>query len=81
LPRSRAIDATITRQATLEAGLKLDLNSLLRRGFIKADKSGIRWTDTYEDEERASGIITADMSIRKMDSFESRLAVSFNTLC
>src|SRR5689334_1330229 len=50
----------------LESGLKLDINSLARRGFIQPGKAtgpaGIRWTSNYFDEEIASGIITADMS-------------------
>ena len=58
MPRSRD-------RATLEAGLKLDLNRLVRRGFIKPGsyrQSGIRWTDSYYGDERAAGVITADMA-------------------
>jgi hypothetical protein len=50
----------------LQDGLKLDLNRLAHRGFIrrsaKSGPIGIRWTSAYWDEEIASGIITADMS-------------------
>ena len=58
MPRSRD-------RATLEAGLKLDLNRLVRRGFIKPgayQQSGIRWTDSYYGDETAAGVITADMA-------------------
>ena len=58
MPRSRD-------RATLEAGLKLDVNSLLRRAFIKPGsygQSGIRWTDRCYDEERAAGVISSDMT-------------------
>jgi hypothetical protein len=51
------------QRARLESGLKLDLNRLARRGFIQPGaykRSGIRWS--YDGEETASGIITADMS-------------------
>jgi hypothetical protein len=50
----------------LQDGLKLDLNRLAHRGFIrrgaKSGPIGIRWTSSYWDEEIASGVITADMS-------------------
>ena len=52
-------------RATLECGLKLDINSLARRGFIDPGGyriRGIRWTDSYSGELTASGIISADMS-------------------
>jgi hypothetical protein len=58
MPRSR-------ERATLEAGLKLDLNRLLRRGSIRRGayaRSGIVWTEAYSGEEMASGTITADLS-------------------
>jgi hypothetical protein len=59
MPRSR-------QRAQLESGLKLDINRLLRRGFIRSGTItgpiGIKWTDTYFDEEIASGWITADLS-------------------
>ena len=50
----------------LESGLNLDLNQLTRRGFIQPGATtgpvGITWTNSYFDEEIASGTITADMS-------------------
>jgi hypothetical protein len=56
------------QRARLESGLKLDINRLARRGFIRPGAStgpvGIRWTNSYFDEEVASGIITTDMSGR-----------------
>jgi hypothetical protein len=58
MPRSR-------QRATLECGLKLDLNRLARRGFIRRGaymRSGITWTNSYYGEEIALGLITADMS-------------------
>jgi hypothetical protein len=49
----------------LQDGLKLDLNRLARKGFIRPGASigtrGITWTHSYWGEI-ASGIITADMS-------------------
>lgn len=57
MPRSR-------QRATLEAGLKLDLNRLVRRGFIQPGafrRSGISWSSNFEDYI-TSGIITADMT-------------------
>ena len=53
------------QRATLESGLKLDLNRLARRGFIRPGayrRSGIVWTNNYDGEKIASGLITADMS-------------------
>ncbi len=58
MPRSR-------RRATLEAGLKLDLNRLVRRGAINPgfySGSAISWTDNYTGEQIASGTITAEMN-------------------
>jgi hypothetical protein len=59
MPRSR-------QRAQLESGLKLDINRLLRRGFVRSGTVtgpiGIKWTNTYFDEEVASGSITADLS-------------------
>jgi hypothetical protein len=56
------------QRVCLQDGLKLDINQLARRGFIrrgaKSGPVGIRWTSTYWDEEIASGVITADMSGR-----------------
>ena len=54
------------QRACLENGLKLDINRLARRGFIRPGAAtgpvGIRWRNSYFDEEIASGVITADMS-------------------
>jgi hypothetical protein len=54
------------RRVRLEGGLKLDINSLARGGFIRPGASTgpfvIRWTNSYTDEEIATGIITADMT-------------------
>ena len=50
----------------MESGLKLDLNRLARDGFIRpgalTGPIGIVWTDGYTGDERASGVITADMT-------------------
>lgn len=52
-------------RATLEDGLKLDINSLARRGFIRpglvTGPHGIRWTSSYWGDI-AEGTITADLS-------------------
>jgi hypothetical protein len=49
----------------LEQGLKLDLNNLMRQGWIgpgaKAGPHFIRWTCSYTGEEIASRLITANM--------------------
>lgn len=54
------------QRVRLESGLKLDLNRLARRGFIKpgaiTGPVGIAWTDGYTGQQIASGYITADMS-------------------
>jgi subtilisin family serine protease len=53
------------QRATLENGIKLDLNRLARRGFIDPGGykgSGISWKSNYTGEVIASGLITADMS-------------------
>ena len=54
------------QRARLESGLKLDINWLARRGFIKPGAAtgavGIQWTNNYSGEEIASGTIAADMS-------------------
>lgn len=53
------------QRATLEAGLKLDLNRLARRGFIRPGeyrRSGISWTDRHSGDQMASGVISADMT-------------------
>lgn len=51
----------------LQDGLKLDLNKLARKGFVRPGSQtggrGIRWTHSYWGEI-ASGIISADMSGR-----------------
>src|SRR6201987_422597 len=53
------------QRVRLESGLKLNLNSLARRGFIKpgaiTGPVSIAWTDGYTGEQIA-GSITADMS-------------------
>jgi hypothetical protein len=52
-------------RACLEDGLKLDLNSLARRGFIKFGANvgvrGISWSNSHQGAI-ASGVITADMT-------------------
>jgi hypothetical protein len=59
MPRSR-------QRVCLQDGLKLDINNLAHRGFIrrgaKSDPIGIRWYSSYWDKDIASGFITADMS-------------------
>lgn len=53
------------QRATLEAGLKLNINRLARRGFIDPrgyKGSGINWRNNYTGELTASGFMTADMS-------------------
>ena len=54
------------QRVRLESGLKLDLNRLIRRGFIRpgviTGAVGIAWADKYTGDEIASGLITADMS-------------------
>src|SRR5499427_720422 len=54
------------QRVRLENGLKLDLNRLARRGFIKpgaiTGPVRIAWTEKYTGDEIASGLITADMS-------------------
>ena len=53
------------QRVRLESGLKLNLNSLVRRRFIKpgaiTGPVGIAWRDDT-GQEIASGYITADMS-------------------
>jgi hypothetical protein len=50
----------------LESGLKLNLKRLARDGFIRpgalTGPIGIVWTDGYTGDERASRLITADMT-------------------
>jgi len=54
------------QRVRLENGLKLDLNRLARRGFIKpgpiTGPVRIAWTEKYTGDGIASGLITADMS-------------------
>jgi hypothetical protein len=49
----------------LQDGLKLDLNRLARKGFIRCGANigvrGIRWTHSYWGDI-ASGLISADMT-------------------
>jgi hypothetical protein len=56
------------QRACLESGLKLDINRLSRRGFIRpgahTGPTGIVWRDSCFDQIRAAGEITADMSGR-----------------
>ena len=61
-------DTTMPRpryRACLQDGLKLDLNALARRGFIKFGANigarGISWSNSHQGAI-ASGIITADMT-------------------
>ena len=57
MPRSR-------QRATLESGLKLDINRLCRKGFISPGsytESSIQWTDSYSGELIARGVIKAEM--------------------
>jgi hypothetical protein len=67
------------RRVRLEGGLKLDINSLARSGFIRPGASTgpfvVRWANGYTDEEIANGIITADMT-----TDESWLRVRIGTL-
>ena len=52
-------------RACLQDGLKLDLNRLARKGYIKFSANigirGIKWSNSYWGEV-ASGLITADMT-------------------
>jgi hypothetical protein len=58
MPRSRS-------RVCLQDGLKLDLNSLARKGFVQrgcySGVRGIRWTHSYWGEV-ASALISADLS-------------------
>ena len=58
MPRSR-------QRVCLEAGLKLDINRLIRQGAMQPGvRSGpfqISWTNNYTGEIIASGLITANM--------------------
>ncbi|ESY58237.1 hypothetical protein X744_06745 [Mesorhizobium sp. LNJC372A00] len=53
------------QRATLEAGLKLDINRLIRNDFLRPGSyrsCSVTWTDSYSGEPRAAATITADMS-------------------
>ncbi len=69
LPRPR-------QRVCLQDGLKLDLNRLARKGFIKPGANiglrGITWTSSYWGEI-ATGIITADMSGRQHGWFRIQI--------
>jgi hypothetical protein len=60
----------------LQAGLRLDLNRLARRGFIKPGVNigsrGIKWTHSYWGDV-ATGMISADMSGRYEGWFRIQL--------
>ena len=52
------------QRSNLNSGLGLNLNRLIKRGFIKPAAykvTGIRWSNDW-DEELASGVIIADMN-------------------
>jgi len=53
------------QRACLQDGLSLNLNRLTQRGFIRPGAAtgplGIKWMNSYFEEEVASGVITADM--------------------
>jgi hypothetical protein len=53
------------QRACLQDGLSLNLNRLAQRGFIRPGAAtgplGIKWMNSYFEEEVASGVITADM--------------------
>ena len=59
MPRDR-------QRVKLQDGLKLDLNNLIRKGFItpgtKTGPVGIQWRDNYWDQQKGFGHITANMS-------------------
>ena len=57
MPRSR-------NRACLQDGLKLDLNSLMKKGFVRRRYSGVRgigWTHSYW-ESLSSALVSADLS-------------------
>src|SRR5258707_15434186 len=68
--------ARARERGCLQDGLKLDLNRLARKGYIKCGSNiglrGIRWTNSYWGEI-ASGIISADMSGRHEGWFRIQL--------
>jgi hypothetical protein len=52
------------QRVRLEAGLKLDLNELLRDGVVKAGsklQSTIVWRQPYSDEVAAQGVLTSEL--------------------
>jgi hypothetical protein len=60
------------QRACLEAGLKLDLNRLMREGCIVPgaySAFSMRWRNNYWDEEIANADFTAEMTNR----YEGRL--------
>ncbi|ESY49547.1 hypothetical protein ACYG9Z_01150 [Mesorhizobium sp. RSR380A] len=64
------------QRATLEAGLKLDINRLIRNDFLRPGSywsSSVTWTDSYYDEPRATATISADMSSPEGGWFEVRI--------
>jgi hypothetical protein len=68
------------QRVRLESGLKLDINRLARRGFIRFGAAtgpvGITWTNSYTGDEIASGVITANMS----DSYRGRFRIRIGQL-
>ena len=60
----------------LQDGLKLDLNRLAQKGFIRPGANiglrGITWTQSYWGEV-ASGMISADMSAQEEGWFRIKL--------
>jgi hypothetical protein len=53
------------QRVRLEAGLRLDVNWLARKGFIHpgavSGPVGIKWSDSYFGHEIASGVVTSDL--------------------
>lgn len=63
-------------RTTLEAGLKLDINRLIRNNFITPGSyrsCSVTWTDSYYNEPRAAATISADMSGPDGGSFQIRI--------
>ena len=71
---------TLLAPACLQHGLKLDLNRLARQGLVKLGaQTGpfvIRWTNTYWQEEIASGLISANLQ----GSSQGWLRIQISTL-
>ena len=65
------------QRVRLESGLKLNLNALAQRGFIRPGTCtgplGIAWTNSYTGEQFASGLITAEMSGRYEGWFQIQI--------